>query len=99
MILTRSRSTTAEADRWIAWQFNRREQRDRFEQAFRRPESSEVRMTSHLRGLDPRAYYEIKDFDAEGNTSSTGRNLMETGLSVAIEDKPGAAVIMYRPVN
>jgi len=88
-----------EADRWIAWQFNRPEQRDGFVQAFRRRECSEVRMTFHLSGLDPKVRYEITNFDAEGTTVITGKKLMNEGLSVEIKDQPGAAVITYRIVK
>jgi hypothetical protein len=85
-----------EAGGWIAWQFNRPEQRDGFVQAFRRRECSEVRMTFLFNGLDPKARYEITNFDVEGKTITTGKKLMKEGLSVEIKDKPGAAVFTYR---
>jgi alpha-galactosidase len=85
-----------EAGRWIAWQFNRPEQRDGFVQAFRRRECSEVRMTFLFNGLDPKARYEITNFDAEGKTITTGKKLMKEGLPIEIKDKPGSAVITYR---
>ncbi len=88
-----------ESSRWIAWQFNRPEQRDGFVQAFRRRECPEGRMTFQLNGLDPKARYEITNFDAEGRNITTGKKLMKEGLSVEIKDKPGAAVIMYRAVK
>ena len=88
-----------ESSRWIAWQFNRPEQRDGFAQAFRRRQCSEDRMTFHLNGLDPKARYQITNFDAEGRNITTGKKLMKEGLSVEIKDKPGAAVIMYRAVK
>jgi len=47
-----------------------------------------------LRGLDAAAQYEITNLDVQGTTKSSGKELMEKGLSVAIHQKPGAAVIV-----
>lgn len=91
-------------DGWLAWQFNRPEQGDGIVQAFRRSDCGEASQTLPLRGLDPAATYEVTNLDEDGSTKvsggstplSTGKDLMEKGLTVEIKDKPGAAVIVYR---
>ncbi len=85
-----------QADRWIAWQFNRPEKGDGVVQAFRRGQCGASSITLALKGLDPRAQYEIINFDTEGTTVRTGAELMQPGLAIEIKDKPGAAVILYR---
>ena len=79
----------------MAWQFDRPKEGEGVVQAFRRPESPYETARFHLRGLDPSAAYELKDFDAESPTKATGKELMENGLSIAIPTKPGAVTILY----
>jgi alpha-galactosidase len=83
-------------EQWIAWQFHRQELGGGLVQAFRRNASQMASMTFRLNGLDPAAQYEITNFDAEGPAKASGKELMEKGLTVEIEDKPGAAVIVYQ---
>jgi alpha-galactosidase len=83
-------------DQWMGWQFNRPEQGDGMVQAFRRANCAEATITLRLSGLDPAAWYEITNCDAQGSTKVSGKELMETGLTVEIKDKPGAAVVLYR---
>ena len=83
-------------DQWIAWQFNRPEQRNGVVQAFRRDKSGESTKTLRLSGLDPAAPYELTDFDLKSTTRVFGKDLMEKGLVVEIKSKPGAAVIAYK---
>jgi alpha-galactosidase len=83
-------------DQWIAWQFDRRELGGGVVQAFRHPASHVASMTFRLNGLDAGTQYEITNFDAEGLTTATGRELMEKGLTVEIKDMPGSAVIVYK---
>ena len=53
-------------------------------------------MTFRLRGLDPSARYDVRNFDADGRVSiagaqtltATGKELMAKGLSVEIKDAP-----------
>jgi alpha-galactosidase len=82
-------------DQWIAWQFDRPEQGDGVIQAFRRDKCETAMITLRLRGLDPAAQYELTNFDLEGKSKVAGKELMETGLTVEITDRPGAAVITY----
>jgi alpha-galactosidase len=83
-------------DQWIAWQFNRPEQGDGVVQAFRRKDCVDAVQTFRLAGLDPKADYEITNFDVEETTKASGPELMEKGLTVESRDRPGAAVIVYR---
>ena len=83
-------------DQWIAWQFNRPAQGDGVVQAFRRADCAEDAQTFRLRGLDPTATYEVTNFDVDGATRVSGKELMKKGLTVEIQHKPGAAVIVYK---
>lgn len=83
-------------DQWIAWQFDRPEEGEGVIQAFRRENCEESTSTFRLSGLDPAAQYELTDFDIEGATRLSGKDLTDKGLTVAIKDKPGAAVIAYK---
>ena len=87
------------SDQWIGWQFNRPEQGDGVVQAFRRADCSERTKTFRLKGLDPAGQYEITNFDGEGSAKISGEDLLSKGLAVEINEKPGAAVIVYRCVK
>jgi len=86
-------------DHWIAWQFNRPERGDGVVQAFRRSECPKARLTCKLRGLTPKARYEITSSDLPGKAILSGEVLMEEGLEVEIGDTPGAALVWYRIVK
>ncbi|HEY3265660.1 MAG TPA: alpha-galactosidase [Armatimonadota bacterium] len=87
-------------DQWIAWQFNRPEAGRGFVQAFRRPASAYGMAELRLRGLEPGARYEVRSVDpAAAPTEVRGADLMEKGLAVAIGERPGCAVIVYRKVK
>ena len=92
-------SYSLQLDQWIAWQFDRPEEGDGVVQAFRRERCEAASQAYRLRGLDQAASYEITNFDAKGSIRSSGKDLMEKGLTVEIPDKPGAAVIVYRRVQ
>ena len=64
-------------------------------QAFRRPDDGEETKTFKLRGLDPKARYELENFDG-GLEIHTGSQLMQQGLTVTLHEKPSAAVISYK---
>lgn len=83
---------------WAAWQFNRPEQGDGVLQAFRRNKCPEASKTFRLRRLDSQSKYEIANLDVRGTTTTTGRELMEVGLTVEISDEPGAALITYKRI-
>jgi alpha-galactosidase len=81
---------------WVAWQFNRPEQGDGMVQCFRRSGNEESTKDLQLRGLDPAAIYEVTNLDLKVPITVTGRNLMQQGLHVEIQDKPGAAIVLYK---
>jgi alpha-galactosidase len=86
-------------DQWIAWQFNRPEQGTGVIQVFRRDNCEESEKAFCLSGLNPDEQYEITNFDVEGSTKFSGKELMGKGLTVEIKDKPGAAVITYQKIE
>lgn len=86
-------------DKWIAWQFNRPESNDGMIQAFRRGECSDDTITCPLSGLNPKSKYEIYNFDTKEKEIANGKELMERGLTIKIDTKPGSAVITYKKVR
>jgi alpha-galactosidase len=87
-----------EPDVWMAWQFDRPEAGQGVVQAFRRPQSCYETARFKLRGLDPAATYELKDFDKEGTTKVGGKDLMDKGLLIEMDKAPGAVTILYNVV-
>jgi|HubBroStandDraft_6_1064221.scaffolds.fasta_scaffold450273_3 hypothetical protein len=68
-------------------------------QAFRREKSPVFVTLLRLNGLDPAAQYKLTNFDAKGFTKVSGRELMESGLTLEITNKPGAVIITYQRVK
>ncbi|MBN1420568.1 MAG: alpha-galactosidase [Planctomycetes bacterium] len=87
---------TRERTAWIAWQFDRPEAGEGMVQAFRRDDSIYEAARLPLRGIDAGATYEIRDVDRGEARRMTGRELLDRGLPIAIEGRPGAAVIAYK---
>ena len=84
---------------WMAWQFDSPRAVQGTIQAFRRAESPFETARFHLRGLLPRATYVMKDLDSGNESEYTGKELMETGLEVAIRNRPGVAILAYHLVK
>lgn len=84
---------------WMAWQFDRPDRAAGLIQAFRRRNCPSVSARYKLLGLDPDARYVVSDLDADQPHQMTGRELMEDGLSIAIREKPGAALMTYRKAS
>ena len=83
-------------DVWMAWQFDRPDLGQGVVQAFRRADSPYESARFKLRGLDPEARYIVIHLDVPGRTEATGRELMEQGLRVVLEERPGAAIVIYQ---
>jgi hypothetical protein len=49
-----------------------------------------------LRALEPVARYIVSDLDTKQTAQMTGRELMEDGLLIAIQEVPGAALVTYK---
>ena len=81
---------------WMAWQFHRTDTGEGCIQAFRREKCAMSSMTLHLHGLNSAAHYKIMNFDEADATYLSGRELMEKGLTIAIDDQPGSAVLTYQ---
>jgi hypothetical protein len=87
------------ADTWMGWQFDRPALQGGLVQAFRRSESPAYGYQFHLQGLDPQAQYELKDFDKIGTSVITGSELMDPGISININTRPGSALITYKRID
>ena len=80
---------TPSRQEWCAWQMDRPDLGEGFVMAFRRDHCKAAVQTYRLHGLDPAAMYEVTDFDIDGSTSlTTGKELMDKGLTVEIPDRP-----------
>ena len=87
---------------WIAWQFDLPEQDTGVVQAFRRADGTDPTTVLRLRGLSPQTRYVLTTQNADGDEEKIelgGSHLLEPGLPVTIEDRPGAAVITYERVR
>ena len=83
---------------WIAWQFHDPDTNSGLIQAFRRGECDTASIQLKLRGLDPAAKYEITGFETPGTNVVSGEELLNSGLTVSLSERPAAAVITYRQV-
>lgn len=81
---------------WIAWQFDRPETGEGVVQAFRRAQCKDAPLRVKLRGLSPDAVYTLTNFDVDGSTDVSGRELSESGLAIASPNCPGAVIVTYR---
>jgi alpha-galactosidase len=81
---------------WMAWQFSRPENGQGLVQAFRRVQSQIDSEQLELHDLDPNARYEIKNIDTQAVQTMSGRELMQTGLTISMPKKQSAMVFTYR---
>ncbi len=81
---------------WCAWQMDRPDLGEGMVVVYRRKDSPFLAAAFPLRGLEPQALYAVEDIDSGAVTRATGQALQETGLAVAINDKPGTSVHVYR---
>jgi alpha-galactosidase len=86
-------------DVWMAWQFDRPEMREGMVQVFRRAEHESPTIRVKLRGLKTAAHYSLTSLDPPGKMQLSGKKLMEEGLSVTIDQQPGAVVLVYERVQ
>ena len=87
-------------DCWIAWQFDRAGAgQGRWFRCSAAGKPPRRRMTLLLKGLDPDATYEVTNLDVGKPTQATGKELMTTGLSVELTEKPGSAMVVYKKVG
>jgi len=86
-------------DAWMAWQYDQPEEGQGVVQAFRHAECPYESARFKLRGLNPAATYELRNFDAAGTTTLPGRELMEHGLLLTLTNSPDSAVVKYKRVS
>ncbi len=86
-------------DVWAAWQCDRPDMGEGGGGALRRQRSPFASMIAPLRGLEPEATYELTDRDTGERWTASGRPLMETARSIAIETAPGSRLVLYRRVG
>ena len=75
------------------------EQCDGLVQVFRRANSPYESVRLKLRGLEPEAKYQITRLDRSEKLDMNGEELMQKGLPVAIDERPGVAIIKYQLVS
>ena len=68
-------------------------------QVFRRGESIYKSADLRLHGLDPDASYRVRNLDSPEADVINGRQLMEIGLPVVLNDRPSAIVIYYEKIG
>ena len=68
-------------------------------QAFRRPKCATAQMWFRLRGLDRTGIYLVENRDRPEVTRISGRQLMEAGLAVQLDQPRQAALICYGRVS
>jgi alpha-galactosidase len=86
-------------DEWLAWQFHRPGADAGMVQAFGRPKCTTAQMWFKLRGLDRRGTYLVENRDRPEVTRMSGRQLMEAGLAVQLDQPRQSALICYRRVS
>jgi alpha-galactosidase len=84
-------------DAWLAWQFHRPEADRGMIQAFRRADNDFYGGQFKLKGLRPEIRYEVSNLDEPAKVTLTGQQLMESGVEIAVKQRPGAAVLVYQP--
>jgi alpha-galactosidase len=84
---------------WIGWQFDRPEQNDGIVELFRRADSAYESARLKLRGLDPKATYQITRINGDERLEMSGEELLQKGLPVAIAQRPGVALIKYQATS
>jgi alpha-galactosidase len=82
---------------WMAWQFHRTDLGEGVVQAFRRSEADGETLSVKLRGLDPRASYEIENLDG-GKETRTGAELMHSH-TITLKQKPAAAIFVLKVIR
>jgi alpha-galactosidase len=80
---------------WTGWQFHDPEKGAGMVQLFRHAASVFDHAGMLLQGLDAAANYTVRNLETGERLERSGAQLMEQGLPVAIEQKPGAALFAY----
>ncbi len=81
---------------WCAYEMNRADLGEGMVMVLKRPYSPYCCARFPLRGLDANCTYEIEDADTKKTVYATGQELMQQGLAVEIEEKPGSRLYFYK---
>ncbi len=81
-------------DAWIGWQFDRPDLGEGMLMIFRRPKSICETGRLHPRGLDPNANYTLHDATEE--RVITGKEFMEIGVQVSLDQAPSSVLLIYK---
>lgn len=79
---------------WCAWQFDRPDLGKGFAMLFRRPKAAQASFEASLRGLDPKATYEVAFVDTGKIEKRTGAELGR--FVVTIDAAPGSMLVTYQ---
>ncbi len=81
-------------DVWFGYQFHRPDLEAGMALIFRREKCAEQAVTAELRGIDPKARYEVSWADAGTTKTMMGAELAR--LRIAIPQAPGSALVFYQ---
>jgi alpha-galactosidase len=88
---------TLDASDWIGWQFHRPDLDAGMIQVFRRSESIYESASLQCYGLDPAGEYEFTEINGvQEPATSNGRDAENTGIRIAIPQRPGVAILTYK---
>ncbi len=90
---------TLRDDAWIGWQFHDYNVNEGFVQMFRHAASPDQTRNLKFKGLDRNTIYAIQNMDQDQPVLMSGHSLMNEGLSIEINEKPGSALLVYKKVN
>ena len=85
---------TLDETQWAGWQFDRPDLGKGFAVFFRRPQSPYTAAEIRLRGIDPKANYEITFVDSKKQATMPGADLAK--LCVEIGSARGTMLVLYR---
>jgi alpha-galactosidase len=82
----------------LAMQYNDPQEGSGIVLAFRREDSGISKIITSLNGLDSNARYNVWDIDTGKTTTILGSKLMNLGLTITIDEQPGAVILKYTKV-
>jgi hypothetical protein len=65
-------------------------------QVFRRPGVSASSAQFKLNGLDSTVTYALTDLDTQVQTTMSGSDLLNKGISITLPSAPGSSLIVYK---
>lgn len=89
---------TTRRDKWMAYQFLRRDMEAGLVLVFRRPDCSEISKHIQIQGLSNDAMYQLVYEDSGAVSVMSGQELRD-GIDVKILQRPGSLLITYRKMT